>query len=200
MCGEYGSINLRPHFHALLFNCDFPDKYPISLGVRPLFRSPELEKLWRCPEDGKSYGFSSIGDVTFESAAYVARYCTSKITGAAAAGHYLLPSPWTDVNSGEIFYSRVPEFNRMSLKRPIARDWLRLYWSDCREGKMVVNGKECLIPRYYRRYFKNSVYGEAIKCQAAIDGLARRFDMTNERLLVKEVVATSRFKSLSRSL
>ena len=27
MCGEYGGLNDRPHFHALLFGCNFPDMY-----------------------------------------------------------------------------------------------------------------------------------------------------------------------------
>lgn len=193
MAGEYGVKYGRPHFHALLFNCRFPDRYLIRQGDNPLYRSAELEELW-------TFGFSSIGSVTFESAAYVARYCTSKITGALAEAHYLLPAPFVDRDTGEIFYSRVPEFNHMSLRDGLGADWLKLYWSDVRSGRVVVNGKECTIPRYYARYFKNSTIGEAIACQRSIDGLARRFDNSDARLLVKEAVVTSRFKSLSRSL
>ena len=40
-----------------------------------------LSRLW-------SFGRHWIGDVTFESAAYVARYCTKKITGRMAGSHY----------------------------------------------------------------------------------------------------------------
>lgn len=193
LAGEYGSKLGRPHWHLLLFGVDFPDRYLIRQGDNPLYRSSLLERLWK-------FGFSSIGAVTFESAAYVARYCTSKITGQAAESHYALSVPFVDQVTGEIYYSRVPEFNRMSLKNPIGRDWLRLFWSDVRTGTVVVNGRECLIPRFYRRYLKNSTYGEAIKCQAHIDGLARRFDTTQARLLVKESIAQSRFSQLSRSL
>lgn len=193
MAGEYGAKLGRPHFHALLFGIDFDDKYLIRQGDNPLYRSPLLERFW-------PFGFSSIGAVTFESAAYVARYCTSKVTGGLADAHYLLPEPFVDRDTGEVFFSRPPEFNHMSLRRPIGRDWLRLFWSDVRSGKVVVNGRECSLPRYYRRYLKNSTYGEAIKCQAHIDGLARRFDNSEARLLVKEAVVSSRFKSLSRSL
>jgi len=193
MAGEYGPKLGRPHFHALLFNCDFPDRYQVRGGKHPLFRSAELEKLW-------PFGFSSIGEVTFESAAYVARYCTAKVTGDLAEDHYRLPVPFVDEVSGEIFFSRPAEFNHMSLRRPIGRDWLRLFWSDVREGKVVVNGKECLVPRYYRRYFKNSTYGAAISCAAAVDGLARRFDNSEARLLVKESIVSQRFSTLSRSL
>ena len=67
-CGEYGSLLGRPHYHACLFNFDFPDKYLWKENNgQKLYRSPSLEELW-------PYGYSSIGTVTFESAAYVARY------------------------------------------------------------------------------------------------------------------------------
>lgn len=193
MAGEYGAKLGRPHFHALLFGVDFPDRFLIRQGDNPLYGSKILDKTW-----GK--GFTSIGAVTFESAAYIARYCTAKVTGDLAEAHYVLPRPFIDKDTGEIFTHRPPEFNHMSLANPIGRDWLRLYWTDARKGRIVVNGKECNIPRYYRNYFRNSSHGEAIKCAAAVEGLARRFDNTPARLLVKETVTQSRFSSLSRSL
>lgn len=69
MCGEYGTLNMRPHYHALIFGFDFDDKVPFRLldsGCR-IYNSSRLEKLWY-------FGASSVGAVTFESAAYTARY------------------------------------------------------------------------------------------------------------------------------
>ena len=80
-CGEYGELNKRPHHHAIIFNFDFDDKYLWKRGTNPLWRSPTLEKLW-------PYGMSSIGKVTFESAAYVARYVMKKVNGELADEHY----------------------------------------------------------------------------------------------------------------
>ena len=42
-CGEYGSINFRPHHHAIIFNFDFEDKvlWSVRSGVR-LYRSAAL--------------------------------------------------------------------------------------------------------------------------------------------------------------
>lgn len=82
MCGEYGENFGRPHFHACLFNFNFDD---LTLwktqNKQKLYRSKKLEKLW-------PLGHSSVGTVTFESAAYVARYIMKKVTGDAAEDHY----------------------------------------------------------------------------------------------------------------
>lgn len=72
--GEYGSLTSRPHYHLILFNCDFEDKkkffYNRSTACRT-YRSETLEKLW-------TYGISSIGEVTSSSANYCARYTLKK--------------------------------------------------------------------------------------------------------------------------
>lgn len=83
MCGEYGPKLGRPHFHACLFGIDFPDRklWKVTDSKSKLYRSEILEKLW-------TKGFSSVGDVNFESAAYVARYIMKKVTGEAAELHY----------------------------------------------------------------------------------------------------------------
>lgn len=70
--GEYGGDLGRPHFHAILFNCDFADKvHASSRRGNRLYASEALSALW-------PFGFHSIGDVTLASASYVARYCMKK--------------------------------------------------------------------------------------------------------------------------
>lgn len=78
-CGEYGDKNRRPHFHVLLFNFPMNDLKPFFLNSekQQVYRSETLEKLW-----GK--GIVSVGEVTFQSAAYVARYIVKKQKGEAA--------------------------------------------------------------------------------------------------------------------
>ena len=72
-CGEYGEKKGRPHYHVLLFGYDFPDKkeHKLSSKKYKLYTSQQLQELW-------PYGFSYIGNVTFESASYVARYIFKK--------------------------------------------------------------------------------------------------------------------------
>ena len=81
-CGEYGETNprtgikdggkYRAHFHAILFGFNFPDRKPVKLlNGSQLESSETLDQLWR-------HGSCKIGKVSFESAAYVARYAMKK--------------------------------------------------------------------------------------------------------------------------
>lgn len=45
-CGEYGSKLERPHYHAIIFGYDFPDKTLHKAGRFNLFRSSLLERCW----------------------------------------------------------------------------------------------------------------------------------------------------------
>lgn len=143
MSGEYGEMGLRPHFHALLFGVGFSDLSPCGKG---LFRSAMLESLWR-------FGFSSVGDVTLESAAYVAGYAYKKISGEMAHSHYSR----VDVRTGEIVEC-VPEFGRMSLKPGIGYSWFQKYWRDvfgARDGVVLPGGRVVPAPRYYSRLLES---------------------------------------------
>lgn len=144
-CGEYGEKFGRPHFHLCLFNFDFPNQYPVpSKGKDQLFGSEDLAELW-------PYGFHTIGRITFESAAYVARYVTKKITGVRrAAGHY----EYVD-ESGEI-KERVPEQPVSVSRMPgIGKPWFDLYYQDVYPSDFVVlRGKKLRPPVYYDRLYE----------------------------------------------
>lgn len=107
LCGEYGERFGRPHYHLLLFGFDFSDK--VILGSRrgqSIWRSPCLERLW-------PYGRSEIGSVTFESAAYVARYVMKK-----------------QVKRDAVDELREPEFIRMSLKPGVGVPWIEKFFKE----------------------------------------------------------------------
>ncbi|QCS36624.1 replication initiator protein [Capybara microvirus Cap3_SP_541] len=79
MCGEYGSITHRPHYHEVLFGlsmCDFSDLRPCQrneLGQLS-FTSPTLEKIW-------SNGFILFSEISYASMCYVSRYSLKKAFG-----------------------------------------------------------------------------------------------------------------------
>lgn len=193
VAGEYGDKDWRPHFHALLFGLDFPDRYYWSTNANgdKLYRSATLERLW-------PLGFSTVGGVSFQSAAYVARYVMKKVTGDAADKHYERVDP----DTGEV-YSLVPEFVHMSLKPGIGASWIRRFGADVYpKGKVVVNGVEAVPPRYYDKVFAAADPGrwEDLQHRRLLDARARADDNTPERLAVKEVVARARVSRLKRSI
>jgi hypothetical protein len=135
-CGEYGELYGRPHYHALIFGHDFPDKLLWNTSNNlPLYRSATLEQLW-------TMGYSSIGEVTFQSAAYVARYLLKKITGDPAQEHYEYVNPET----GEVT-QRKPEYTTMSRRPGIGRAWLDKYLSDVYpDDFIVIKGVKMPVP------------------------------------------------------
>lgn len=183
MCGEYGERTFRPHFHALLFGVGFLDRYQWrkSASGFPLFRSPILEELWTA-------GSSEIGDVSFESAAYVARYVMKKVTGPASESHYkrVLPS------TGEVV-DVVPEFTRMSLKPGIGRKWIEKFYTDVYpEDGVLVNGMKCKPPRYYDGVFSYFRQSDDVEFNRFERALLTKEDSSPERLAVREKVARAR--------
>ena len=154
MCGEYGGKKGRPHYHACLFGVDFDDKklWGKSDSGHNIYRSAILEKLW-------TFGFSSVGDLCFASAAYTARYIVDKVTGDLAVDHYSVTDIVNPV-TGEVF-QKVPEFNNMSRKPGIASDWFDKYSADVfPHDYVVVNGKECKPPRYYDKKWAEFFFDE----------------------------------------
>lgn len=193
MAGEYGEKFERPHFHACIFGFDFPDKvlFKRTPSGALIYRSKSLEDLW-------PFGYSSIGDVTFESAAYVARYVMKKRTGKGVGDHY----ETTDFETGEI-KDRVPEFNRMSLKPGIGYGFYKKYTSDIYpHDYVVVNGREARPPKFYDKKFADDYPEdfEALQLERFIDAQSRFQDNTDERLLVKEQVALAKGSLLKRAI
>lgn len=140
LCGEYGSQLQRPHYHALLFNHDFLDKDRCGTGKAgdPIYDSAELTELW-------GHGRCWTGEVSFQSAAYVARYCMKKVNGELAHQRYVI-----DVNpdTGECVY-REPEFIAMSRRPAIAKEWHEKFSIDTKKDYLTCEGKVYKIPKYY---------------------------------------------------
>lgn len=192
-CGEYGGKHGRPHYHACLFNFDFEDRtsWQIRRGVK-LDRSASLEQLW-------PYGFSTVGDVTFESAAYVARYIMKKQTGEKAVLHY----NDIDLSTGEIYAERLPEYVTMSRRPGIGRPWLEKYKTDVYpEDFVVLNGKKFRPPKYYDSIFELDHEEEFGKVKRKRKTFAKQnlLNSTWERLEVREEVQKRKLDLLIRGL
>lgn len=185
MCGEYGDDNFRPHYHACVFG-HRPDDLVLhakSDSGQYVYTSEFLQSLW-------PFGYSSVGELTFESAAYVARYVMKKITGPMASKHYEV----VDALTGEITV-RKPEYARMSLRPGIAGSWFDKFQSDVYPRDHVISrGHEAKPPRYYDKLLTrvNPDLMESIKFSRSEKARERFEDNTSERLQVKETIAKRR--------
>ena len=140
-CGEYGDQFGRPHFHACLFG--FKPKDLVLWKVRngiSLYRSLTIEKAWQFR------GFITVGDVTYDSAAYVARYVLKKMTG--------------DLGK-ELYGDKIPPYTTMSRKPGIAADFFDEYHEQIYPNDfIVIRDKLKLKPPRYFDYLYDIKNGE----------------------------------------
>lgn len=192
-CGEYGEQNMRPHYHVIVFGHAFPDRtlWRKTPSGHLTYRSPSLELLW-------TYGHSEIGDVTHQSAGYVARYCLKKVNGPAADAHYRSINPIT----GELVQLR-PEFICMSNRPGIGSAWYDQYSADAFPSDfLVVDGQKVPVPRYYAKKLKEVDDQMEIEVKAArlLHAEANSVDNTPERLETRLELQKLRSDFLIRSM
>lgn len=188
-CGEYGDENLRPHYHLIIFNHDFPDKVLYqNKNNQKLYTSETLSSLWPS-------GFSTTGAVNYTTAAYCSRYTLKKIGGKKAADYYYRLSP-TDGN----FYSVRPEFSVMSRRPGIGTAWAQQFKSDYfPSGFVVTDGAPVPVPRFYKQKLTEEEQKQ-LQRQSAKAALRFAGEKTNRRRYSRATVRDARISQLKRTL
>lgn len=191
-CGEYGEKYGRPHYHAILFNMDFDDKILLKIvnGQR-IYTSDALLSLW-------PYGFNTVGDVTFQSAAYVARYCLKKLTGPDSEKAYDRIHPVT----GELVRVK-PEYATMSRRPGIGTAWFKNYKRDVYPHDYVVHdGQKMRPPKFFDGLFEHDNPKEfgRLKGRRMSNARKHEWNNTSERLRVRETVKEAQISQLKRGL
>ena len=140
-CGEYGGKTQRPHYHICVMGLPIKKEelelYKYNKMGQPIFMCWEIEQIW-----GK--GYAPIGGVSWESAAYVARYMLKKQKGPAAKDYY-----------GR--QAKIPEFTRMSRRPGLAQEYYtinkdKIYKND----EIILPGKKARTvkpPKYYDKLY-----------------------------------------------
>lgn len=184
-CGEYGDKSLRPHYHVLLLNHDFSDRRAMRQLMETqnsLYTSAQLSSLWTA-------GNHAIGNVSFDSCAYVARYCMKKITGKPAADHYK---------------GREPEFIVMSRRPGIGTGYVDKYCDEMyTHDNIIVNGVPSSLPRFYDTKFASR--NDTCEARLALLKIARRRKLNRgdggtTRLRIREVVTLAKLNQKRRVL
>lgn len=188
MCGEYGPLNLRPHYHACLFNINFSDRIPAgkSGAGAVFFKSATLDSLW-------THGLCSVQDLCKETAGYAARYILKKMLGRESAMHYCY------ADDDGVIHRRAAEYAAMSLKPGIGAEWFNKFSRDVYPHDFVVaDGSKNKVPRYYdlllKRVSRETL--EDVQWSRVLKARDVREDSTDARLAVREVVHEARVKSL----
>lgn len=137
LSGEYGELHGRPHYHAILFGLsldDFADHEIVGrneLG-QLYYKSDKLQKIWK-------KGYVGLSEVSWQTCAYVARYCMKKLNGDMA----------------DIYAARniIPEFSLMSRMPGIGAKYLEKHPDALEYSEINLHGVNhaLTIPKYYLR-------------------------------------------------
>lgn len=189
-CGEYGEKNKRPHYHACIFGLSFGSDriYVRGEGHNRLYTSGLLSRTW-------GMGHCSVGELTYESAAYVARYVMKKMTGPEGRVEYERVDPRT----GEVF-DVAPPYVTMSRRPGVGALWFDRFKSDVFPSDEVVHlGRRFRPPRFYDGKLPE-VELEAVKAKRVARVAARKDELTPERLSVRAECAAARLSRSRRDL
>lgn len=205
MCGEYGSKCIhgydleyyphdsckvgRPHYHLCIFG--MVPRLTDTAG-EGLYYSDELDEIWK-------YGLTSVGELNFQTAAYVSRYVLKKVNGLQQEDHYQR----TDLDTGEVIQLE-PEYARMSLRPGIGADWFDKYSDDVFRtgpgipvpGHGIVHGS----PRFYDKLLERTdpkLY-EKVKEERTKYIQENKDEFTPQRLMAKYKVALANHKLFSK--
>ncbi len=182
-CGEYGDTTHRPHYHAIIFGLELHDKiyYRRNLNNN-LYTSETLKRLW-------THGNVIIGNVSFESCSYVARYINKKQGKKVGLYEYEI----IDNETGEILDHLTPEFSTMS--KGIGKSFYEKYHEDMftgTDGTCVVRGDILTpTPKYYNNIHKKShpKRMEEIQNNKRKEAIIAKPENTRARLMTREQIA-----------
>jgi len=143
---------------------------------------------WANPDTGESYGFHTLGEVTYDSAAYVAGYIHKKLNGSKAPDHY---------------QGKFPEYSTMSRRPAIGLNWFQKYSSDIirQQGLVMPGGYRHKVPKYYDRRFELTDPDSYVQIKAdRVQRVREDTDNDERRLYTKSLVEDAKFSLKKRNL
>lgn len=203
MSGEYGSKTFRPHYHAIIFGLHLDDLQRYKT-VREgneyytYYNSPSLASCWR-DADGNDIGFVVVGEVTWNTCAYTARYVMKKLKG--------------ELRDTYDVFGLEPEFSLMSRRPGIARQYYDdhpdIYEFDKIHVSTPLGGRSFRPPRYFDKLFEVDDFEKCtslknLRAKIAVNQAKAKLEHTSLDSYalqdVQESALTNKLKSLRRSL
>lgn len=142
--GEYGDEKKRPHWHLLIFNYRPEDQKYLRTSERgdKIYQSPSLDALWGFNDPELKP--NEIGEITFESAGYCARYAAKKLYHGKDGTH-----DWEPIS-------------KRSSKNAIGKKWIEKYWKQTFTNGYITLKRtdgtvfQTSIPRYFERWLSKN--------------------------------------------
>ena len=160
LCGEYGELNRRPHYHIILFNCPLPIESfycpRLKWEEAIYYQNTIIEECW-------TKGISNITQCSWNTIAYVARYITKKQYGEHSQEHYAR-------------LGQIPEFMQMSLKPAIGWYYYEQHKDKIYEQDSIIIKNRTGIqavkpPKYFDKLYEkeNPKHMEEIKAKRRVE-------------------------------
>lgn len=143
-CGEYGDKTLRPHYHFAAFDFHIPDLRPFKqVAGGWYFLSDALRDCWK-------HGHVVVAPLSWQSAAYIARYVTKKMHGSNRRDKGTF-----NPDTGELdLYAQQRAFQSKGLGLPFYLEHFSEIWD--LDG-CLYNGKYMVKPpRYYMKQLEKT--------------------------------------------
>lgn len=202
-CLELGGQTHRPHGHLLVWGADYPRDRPVARGESGsmCYESDELCKAWRL-------GHATVGDLTEQSAGYVARYTVTKRSVRDQRGDFVeVVHPVTgEIVSLRPSMSWAVSRGRGSKGKPglggIGRQWFDAYGVQALEQGAVIlaGGVRRPVPAFYSKLGKrlDPLLGSEAAAAAEVLVNASWRERLPDRLAVREEVFAAKTRSLKR--
>lgn len=193
LCGEYGDITARPHYHAIIFGEDFENDRTLKFKKKenPYYVSDSVDKAW-------GLGHAILADVNETTISYVAGYVQKKVSGKRARvveGKRRIDV--VDQTTGEI-RTVLPQYQSVSRggrsgQGGIGSAWIKRWKDEVFRDDHILDGDRELKPPDYYESFLSDEERKELK-QRRRKRAAKSDPLYAEDLKRKETVAIRRDK------
>lgn len=196
LCGEYGGITLRPHYHLCLMGTEFISDRTLYKKTKTgdsLYTSELLNSAW-------PHGHANFGALTQQSACYVASYINKKIKGPGSELAYRTLFLDASEKTAEVHQLK-PEFSTMSRRPGLGTTWFNKFYADVYPAdEVIINGIPRRPPAFYDKLLerRDPDLHHFIKRKRILRGNQHLEDQTAERLATREFVAMAKRGSQTR--
>lgn len=197
LCGEYGSTTLRPHYHYCIMGESFATDrtyYRKTKNGDSLYRSETVNAAW--PHGTHNL----IGELSTQSACYVASYVNKKYRGSYSDMYYRT----LFIEDGIATVHQLhPEFATMSRRPGLGKTWFEKYHRDVYPSdQVIINGVPRRPPTFYDNLLKerDPELHKQIKHKRILEGNRHLEDQTAERQATREAVALAKQGPVTRDI